>query len=101
MISTSVLASPGGSTAFQCHCSQRPELTSEPVSSAKQLVGRRNTSVWMLLVSTSLYSPWFSQKLAVSVASGSITTRNFSFDSAAITFFLLGADISGLKPWQK
>ena len=52
-----VRASPGGSAPFQCHCSQRAELTSEPFSSAKQVVGRRNTSVWILLGSTSLCSP--------------------------------------------
>src|SRR5215470_8525053 len=101
MIQTSVCASPGGSAPFQCHCSQRPELVSDPVSSAKQVVGSRKTSVWMLLGSTSLKGPWFSQKLAVSVASGSMTTRYLSFASAALTLLLLGADISGLKPWQK
>jgi hypothetical protein len=30
--------------------------------------------------------------------SGSITTRNFSFDIAIATFFLLGSAASGLKP---
>ena len=44
----SLCASPGGSAAFQCHCSQRDELTSEPFSSAKQVVGSWKTSVWML-----------------------------------------------------
>jgi hypothetical protein len=39
MIQRSDLASPGGSAAFQCHCSQRAELTSDPFSSAKQFVG--------------------------------------------------------------
>jgi hypothetical protein len=37
MIQMSDCAWPGGSAAFQCHCSQRAELTSEPFSSAKQL----------------------------------------------------------------
>jgi hypothetical protein len=50
MICMSVRASPGPSAPFQCHCSQRLLLTSEPSSSAKQVVGRRNTSVWMLAV---------------------------------------------------
>jgi hypothetical protein len=57
MIATSVLASPGGSAAFQCHCSTREELTTAPSSSAKQVVGRRNTSVCTEAVSMSLYSP--------------------------------------------
>ena len=52
----SLRASPGVG-AFQCHCSQRPELTSEPSSSAKQVVGRRNTSVCIWLGSTSLKPP--------------------------------------------
>ena len=34
-MSMSVLASPGGSAAFQCHWIQRDELVSEPSSSAK------------------------------------------------------------------
>ena len=45
-------------------------------------------------------SPWFSQNRAVSVSSGSITTRNFSLPSAARIFSLLGNACSGLKPWQ-
>src|SRR5271165_1086770 len=45
MISRSLRASPGGLAPFQCHCSQRAELTSVPFSSAKHVVGRRNTSV--------------------------------------------------------
>src|SRR5512146_651778 len=101
MIAASSIASPGGSCPFQCHCSQRPLLVSEPVSSAKQLEGRRITSVMILDGSTSLYSPWFSQKQEVSVANGSITTRNLSLDSPSVSFFLLGSDASGLKPWQK
>ena len=39
MIQMSDCAAPGPSAAFQCHCSQRAELTSEPLSSAKQVVG--------------------------------------------------------------
>src|SRR5205807_10450595 len=101
MISRSDLASPGGSAAFQCHCSQRPLFTNEPSSSAKQLDGKRNTSVWILAGSTSLYSPWFCQKAAVSVASGSIVTRYLSFDKARPIFALHGDAASGLKPWQK
>src|SRR6267378_15674 len=45
MISKSLRASPGGLAPFQCHCSQRDELTRVPFSSAKHVVGRRNTSV--------------------------------------------------------
>ncbi len=100
MISMSVRASPGGSAPFQCHCSQRPELTIEPSSSAKQVVGRRNTSVWMLAGSTSLYSPWFCQNSEVSVSSGSMITMNFRRASAAPTLSLLGNEATGLKPWQ-
>jgi hypothetical protein len=48
-----------------------------------------------------LYSPWFCQNRAVSVCSGSITTRNLSFDSAVVIFFRFGADNMMLKPWQK
>src|SRR5450830_818327 len=95
----SVLASPGGSAAFQCHCNTRDELTTEPSSSAKQVVGRRNTSVWIEAVSTSLYSPWFFQNSEVSVVGGSITTRNFSLDRPLRTRSLLDSAASGLKPW--
>ena len=42
MIQMSRLASPGGVPPAQCHCSQRPELVSEPSSSAKQVVGSSN-----------------------------------------------------------
>ena len=101
MMCTSVRASPGGSPAFQCHCSQRPLLTSAPFSSAKQVVGRRNTVVWMAAVSTSLCSPALRQNSAVSVCRGSMTTRYFSRDSAALTLALLGNEPMGLKPWQK
>ena len=72
-----------------------------PSSSAKQLVGSWDTSVWIFSGSARLYSSWFSQKLAVSVASGSITTRYLSLARAPDTLALLGADCSGLKPWQK
>ncbi len=73
----------------------------EPFSSAKQVEGRRNTSVWICDGSTSFISPWFCQKFEVSVFSGSMVTRNFSFDSDAITLFLFGNDATGLKPWQR
>src|SRR5437899_3602928 len=101
MISTSDLASPGGSAPFQCHCSTRPLLTNEPSSSAKQVDGKRNTSVWILDGSTLLYSPLFSQKAEVSVTSGSIVTRYLSFANAPPTLALHGNAASGLKPWQK
>ena len=54
MIQASCLASPGGVPPAQCHCSQRPELVSEPSSSAKQVVGSSITSVWIDAVSTLL-----------------------------------------------
>src|SRR5437899_12724324 len=101
MISGSVLVSPGGSAPFQCHCSTRPLLTNEPSSSAKQVDGKRNTSVWILAGSTSLYSPWFSQKPAVSVASGSIVTRYLSFYNAPPTLALHGNAARGFKLWHK
>ena len=101
MIQMSCLASPGGAAPCQCHCSQRPELTSEPSSSAKQEVGSWITSVSIAAVSTSLKSPWFSQKRAVSVSSGSMVTRSFSFDSASVTLPRFGKASSGLNPWQK
>ena len=90
MISISVFASPGGSAPFQCHCSQRELLTSEPSSSAKQVVGRRKTSVWMSAGFTSLCSPWFCQNSEVSVASGSMTTMNLSLAIPPRTLFLSG-----------
>src|SRR5262249_26052595 len=101
MIQMSLFASPGGVPPAQCHCSQREELTSEPVSSAKQVDGSSNTSVWIFAGSTSLCSPWFSQNLAVSVCSGSMETKNLSLDSATVSFLRLGNDSRGLKPWQK
>ncbi len=78
MIQISDWASPGASAAFQCHCSQRAELTSEPFSSAKQVVGSWKTSVWMLAGSDGFCGPKSSQNREVSVSSGSIVTRNFS-----------------------
>ena len=81
MMKMSLWASPGGGAAFQCHCSQRAELTSAPFSSAKQVVGSWKTSVWMLAGSEGFCGPKFSQKREVSVSSGSITTRYFSLPS--------------------
>src|SRR5215470_9381794 len=101
MIQTSLLASPGGVAPAQCHCSQRDDETSAPSSSAKQVDGNSNTSVWMFEELTALCSPWFCQNRAVSVCNGSIETRNLSFDSAAVHFLRFGNDSSGLKPWQK
>ena len=98
MIWMSGRASPGGSAAFQCHCSTREELTMEPSSSAKQVVGRRNTSVWMEAVSTSLYSPKLRQNSDVSVASGSMMTRNFSLARPLRTRWLFDSEAIGLKP---
>src|SRR5580704_15815109 len=98
MISMSERASPGGSAPFQCHCSQREELVSDPSSSAKQLVGKRNTSVLICVGSTSLCSPKLRQNSLVSVASGSMITRNLSFARAAFILALLGAAARGLKP---
>src|SRR5215471_7473450 len=100
MIQTSVLASPGGVPPAQCHCSQRDEFTSAPSSSAKQVEGSSNTSVWIFAESTSLCSPWFCQNLPVSVCSGSMETRNLSLESAAVSFLRLGNDSRGLNPWQ-
>ena len=100
MITTSVFAWPGGSAAFQCHCSQRPLFTSEPSSSAKQVVGRRNTVVWMLAVSTSLYSPALRQNSEVSVASGSMITV-LELGQRRAHLALLGNEAMGLKPRQK
>src|SRR5437867_13455571 len=90
MISRSVLVSPGGSAPFQCHCSTRLLLTNEPSSSAKQVDGNLNTSVWILAGSTSLYLPWFSQKVEVSVTSGSIVTTYLSFVNALTSLVLHG-----------
>src|SRR5215475_4548959 len=101
MIQVSCLASPGGVPPAQCHCSQRPEFTSAPSSSAKHVDGNSKTSVWIFEDSTLLCSPWFSQNLAVSVCSGSIDTRNLSLESATVSFLRLGNDSRGLKPWQK
>src|SRR5262245_6538410 len=98
MIHTSDLASPGGLPPGQCHCSHREELTREPSSSAQHVVGSSKTSVLISSGLDGLSSPWSSQNRAVSVSSGSMTTRNFSLAIAASSFALLGKDISGLKP---
>ncbi len=98
MISESSFASPGGSAPFQCQMSVRPEFTSEPSSSAKHVAGRRKTSVWIFVGSTSFRSPRFCQKLDVSVTSGSMVTRNLSFESDSISRALFGIEASGLKP---
>jgi hypothetical protein len=100
-ISRSPRASPGGSAAFQCHCSQRELETSDPSSSAKQLDGSRKTSVAICEESTSLNSPWFLQNSEVSVTSGSMVTRYRSLRSPSSTLGLSGNDASGLKPWQR
>ena len=70
---------------------------SEPSSSAKQVVGSSNTSVWIVVGSTSLNSPWFSQNRAVSVCSGSMTTRNLSLRSAVLIFARLGNDLQRVE----
>src|SRR3712207_4602912 len=101
MIQVSCLASPGGVPPAQCHCSQRLELTSEPSSSAKQVDGSWNTSVWIEAGFTLLYSPWFSQNRDVSVSRGSMVTSHFSFDRDSVIFCRFGKASSGLKPWQK
>jgi len=44
----------GRVSTFPSHCSQRPELVSDPSSSAKQVEGSRNTVVWISAVLTSL-----------------------------------------------
>src|SRR5574342_425277 len=101
MTSMSLRASPGGSAPRQCHCSQRPELVREPSSSAKQLEGRRKTSVLIFDGSTSLNSFTGRQKEAVSVDRGSMVTRYLSFDRPSVSLALSGTDARGLKPWQK
>ena len=98
MISWSLLASPGASAPLKCHCSQRLELTIEPSSSAKQVDGRRKTSVWILAGSAGLDSPWFCQKLDVSVAIGSMITMYLSLLNASRTLLASGKEASGLKP---
>ena len=100
-ISESALPWPGASAAFSFHCRTRLELVNEPVSSANVVAGSRNTSVWMVFGSTSFSGPKFFQNSEVSVSSGSITTRNFSFAMATLIFFLLGNAASGLKPWHR
>src|SRR5437588_3165402 len=100
MICRSVRASPGGSAPFQCHWSQREELTSEPSSSAKHCVGSRNTSVWIFFGSTSLCSPKLRQNSEVSVAGGSMMTRYLSLASPELIFALLGAAPLGLDLWE-
>ena len=69
-----------------------------PSSSAKQVEGRRNTSVWMLAGSTSFSSPWFCQKVEVSVAMGSMITMYFNLAKSAAVFFASGKEVRGLKP---
>src|SRR5260370_11080090 len=98
MICRSGRASPGGSAPFQCHCSQREEFTSAPSSSAKHDVGRRNTSVWILLGSTSLCSPKLRQNSLVSVASGSMTPRDLSLPRPPLILAFLGEPASVLQP---
>src|SRR5262245_39932323 len=100
MIQMSDLAMPGGSAAFQCHCNHRDELTSEPSSSAKHVVGSWKTSVWISAGSDGFCGPKFSQKRDVSVSSGSMVTRNLSLESPARILPRSGNACSGLKPWQ-
>src|SRR3990172_4340874 len=62
-IHESDLASPGGSTAFQRHCAQRPELVIEPCFSKDAAAGNWKTSVLM----SAGFAPGRCQKLAVSM----------------------------------
>src|ERR1700735_5699410 len=98
MISRSLFDSPGPVAPCQCHCNTRLELTSEPRSSAKQVVGKRKTSVWIFDASTSLNSPKLLQNSDVSVASGPMTTSHFSLARPACTFDLFDTAASGLNP---
>lgn len=70
----------------------------EPSSSAKQVDGSRNTVVWILAGSTSCASPWFCQKVEVSVAIGSMITMYLSLEKASVTLAASGKLASGLKP---
>jgi hypothetical protein len=45
MNQVSLRASPGGATAFSCHCKSRCVLVKQPSFSAWPAVGRKNTSV--------------------------------------------------------
>ncbi len=93
------MAMPGASAPSSATRSQRPELTIEPFSSAKQVDGQTEHFGLNFDGSTSFDSPWFCQKVEVSVLSGSMVIRNFSFDSDSTTLFLFGNEATGLKPW--
>src|SRR2546425_4535881 len=87
MISWSGLASPGGSTAFHFHWTQRAELVNEPSFSAKFAAGSKKTSVLtspdFLLTSAKISGV---QNEAVSWPKFSATTSHFRLESAAMTF---------------
>src|SRR5215467_1784464 len=104
MISWSVLASPGGSSALYFHANQRAELTNEPSFSEKFDAGRRKTSVFTSAVevpSSSSAMRFGFQNEAVSVSKFSATTRYFSFLRELITFRECGPLFTGFMPKLK
>ena len=89
MIQMSCLASPGGVAALPVPL-QPAARVGQRALVLREAGGRKLEHLGLdLRGSTSLNSPWFSQNRAVSVSSGSMTTRNLSFDSAAVIFFLV------------
>jgi hypothetical protein len=91
----SLRASPGGSTAFSCHCSSRMVLVKVPSFSADAAAGMRITSVPMVEGSA---PGAFDQKLAVSVSKRSRTTIQSSLFSASRTSVELAFPAAGFWP---
>ena len=100
MIPMSVLASPGGVAALPvplqpaAGVGERAFVLGEAGRRQLEHLGLDLGGIDVVELAVVLPEP---RRLGLS---GSMTTRNFSFDSAAVIFALLGNDSSGLKPWQ-
>src|SRR5438270_5797930 len=100
MNQVSLRASPGGSTAFWCHCRRRCVLVKHPSFSACPAAGRRKTSV---PISSGFSSPRSTsgescQKEAVSSSTRSRTTSHFNLASALRSTRELGPATAGFCP---
>ncbi len=88
---------PRGVRTFPCHCNQRPELTIEPFSSAKQVMADgtlRSGSSTSQLRSAHLVLPEV-RGFSVQWVDGD---EELSFDRQPITLFLFGNEATGLNP---
>ncbi len=99
----SLRASPGGSTAWWCHCSSRWVLVKLPSFSVCAAAGRKNTSVRMSSVRSSPVSisgPSFHQ-VADSISEKSRTTSQSRFAMPSRISLELALPTAGFSPYRK